>query len=128
MYGEFVTEYVKKGANMLFVITNDGWWGNTLGYKQHLYYSGLRAIETRRSIARSASTGISCFIDQRGEFMKQTEYGKKAAIKAQINANSKMTYYAEHGNFISRILLFFGILTLLYTIVKLLMGKKLLKP
>ncbi len=128
VYGEFVTEYVKKGANMLFVITNDGWWGNTLGYKQHLYYSGLRAIETRRSIARSASTGISCFIDQRGEFMKQTEYGKKAAIKAQINANSKMTYYAEHGNFISRILLFFGILTLLYTIVKLLMGKKLLKP
>ena len=128
VYGEFVTDYIKKGANMLFIITNDGWWGNTLGYKQHLSYSGLRAIETRRSIARSASTGISCFINQKGEISMQTEYGKKSAIEAYINANSKLTYYVKHGNFISRILLFFGILTLLYTIAKLLMGRKLLKP
>ncbi len=124
VYGEFVTEYIQKGANMLFVITNDGWWGNTSGYKQHLSYSSLRAIETRRSIARSASTGISCFINQKGQIIQPTEYGYKDAIKTNINANSEITYYVKHGNFVSRILLFFGFITLLYTIAKSLMTKK----
>lgn len=124
VYGEFVTDYVKKGANMLFVITNDGWWGNTAGYKQHLTYSSLRAIETRRSIARSANTGISCFINQKGQILQPTLWWKKDAIKATINANDKQTYYVKHGDFISRIALFFGIITLLYTLVAILMTRK----
>ena len=78
VYGEFVTEFVKKGAELIFIITNDGWWGNTPGHKQHFIYSKLRAIETRRSIARSANTGISCFINQRGDVFQKTEYWKPA--------------------------------------------------
>jgi apolipoprotein N-acyltransferase len=46
VYGEYVGEYVKKGANFLAIITNDGWWGDTPGYRQHLQYGALRAIET----------------------------------------------------------------------------------
>lgn len=127
VYGEFVTEYIHKGANMLFIVTNDGWWGNTPGYKQHLSYSSLRAIETRRSIARSASTGISCFVNQKGVISLSTKYGERDVIKSNINANKKITYYVKHGNFISRILLFFGMLTLLYTIVKTLIKRKSIK-
>ncbi|OFY68588.1 MAG: apolipoprotein N-acyltransferase, partial [Bacteroidetes bacterium RIFOXYA12_FULL_33_9] len=59
VYGEFVSDYVKNGADLIFIITNDGWWEDTPGYKHHLSYASLRAIETRRSIARSANTGIS---------------------------------------------------------------------
>jgi len=117
VYGSFVGDYVKAGANLLFVITNDGWWGDTPGYKQHLTYSSLRAIETRRSIARSASTGISCFINQKGEILQATHFGESDVISGQINANEVVTYYAKHGDFVSRIALFFGILTLLYTMV-----------
>ena len=58
IYGEYVTEYVRNGAQMLAIITNDGWWKKSQGYKQHLSYSKIRAIETRRSIARSANTGV----------------------------------------------------------------------
>ena len=61
VYGEYVTDYIKKGANLIFILTNDAWWGDTQGYKQHASYARIRAIETRRSIARSANTGISCF-------------------------------------------------------------------
>ena len=72
VYGEYCTQYVKAGARALVVITNDAWWGDTPGYRQHLSYACLRAIETRRDIARCANTGISGFIDQRGEILSRS--------------------------------------------------------
>jgi len=124
VYGEFATGYVKNGANIMAVITNDGWWGDTPGYKQHLSYSALRAIETRRSIARSANTGISCFINQKGEISQPTAWWQPAVIKGELNTNEKLTFYVKHGDFISRIFFFFGIIMLLYTITAGLMKKK----
>jgi apolipoprotein N-acyltransferase len=115
VYGEFVTGYVKNGANLLFVITNDGWWGNTPGYHQHNSFSSLRAIETRRSIARSANTGISCLINQRGEVMQQLGWWKRGAIKGSINANDAITFYVQNGDFIGRSAAFFSLLVLLIT-------------
>ena len=115
IYGEFVTGYVKNGANFIAIITNDGWWGNTAGYKIHLSLARLRAIETRRSIARSANTGISCFINQRGDLIKPTSWWEKDAIKATINANDKITFYVKHGDYIGRIAGLFSILLLIYT-------------
>src|SRR6185369_4078561 len=67
IYGGFMSGYIRNGAELIFVITNDGWWGNTPGYRQHKDYGRLLAIEFRKSIARSANTGISCFINQRGD-------------------------------------------------------------
>src|SRR5699024_2629883 len=48
VYGDFVNGYVHNGAQFLSIITNDAWWGNTQGHKQHVSYARLRAIETRR--------------------------------------------------------------------------------
>jgi len=75
IFGEFVTDYIKLGAQYIFIITNDGWWGNTPGYRQHNSFAALRAIENRRSIARSANTGISSFVNQRGEISQATAGG-----------------------------------------------------
>ncbi|MBW6491140.1 MAG: apolipoprotein N-acyltransferase [Lentimicrobium sp.] len=102
VYGEFVAGFVRNGANMIFVITNDGWWGNTPGHRQHMQFSSVRAIETRRSIARSANTGISCFINQRGDVMQPTPYWKTAVISQTINANDKITFYVKYGDYIAR--------------------------
>lgn len=116
-YGEFVAKYVRNGANLIFIITNDGWWGNTAGYKQHLDYASLRAIETRRSIARSANTGISCFIDQRGDIIQRTEWWTPTSIKNIINANTKLTFYVKHGDYIGRILQYLSYLTIIILLV-----------
>ncbi|MCF0206793.1 MAG: apolipoprotein N-acyltransferase, partial [Bacteroidales bacterium] len=70
VFGEHCAGFVRDGANMIFVITNDGWWHDTPGYRQHCSFSRLRAIENRRSIARSANTGISCIINQRGDIVE----------------------------------------------------------
>jgi apolipoprotein N-acyltransferase len=102
IYGEYLGKYIQKGAELIFIITNDGWWKDTPGYRQHLSYARLRAMEMRRSIARSANTGISAFIDQRGDILQKTGWWQPATIKASLNANKEMTFYALHGDYIGR--------------------------
>lgn len=123
VYGEFMSKFVRNGANILFISTNDGWWGDTPGYKQHNSYSRLRAIENRRSLARSANTGISCFINQRGDIISKTGYWEQAILKGTINANDKITFYTRHGDYLFRLAHFFSVLMVLYSIVRLLTRK-----
>jgi apolipoprotein N-acyltransferase len=101
VYGEYVTEYVKNGAQFLAIITNDAWWNETQGHKQHLTFATLRAIETRRDIARSANTGISAFINQKGEVTSETKYGEKCALLGKVCLNNKMTFYVKYGDYIA---------------------------
>lgn len=118
VFGEYVTHYVKQGAGLIFIITNDGWWKNTPGYHQHMSFARLRAIENRRSIARSANTGISCFINQRGDVSQATAWWKEAAISGTLNTNDQLTFYTRNGDYIARISLFVSVLLILLMIVK----------
>jgi apolipoprotein N-acyltransferase len=99
--GKFVTDYIKNGAQAIFIITNDGWWKNTNGYEQHLSYASLRAIETRRQIARSANTGVSCIIDIRGKRILETEWWHKTVIKGEIFPETRITPYVKYGDYVS---------------------------
>ena len=124
VYGEFVTGYVKNGANLLFVITNDGWWGDTPGYHQHNSFSSLRAIETRRSIARSANTGISCLINQRGEVLQQLGWWQRGTIKGTLNASNEITYYVKHGDYIGRTACFFSLIMILLYLTRVIVDRR----
>jgi apolipoprotein N-acyltransferase len=117
-YGEYTTGYVRNGAQAIFIVTNDGWWDNTAGYRQHLLFARLRSIETRRSIARSANIGSSAFINQRGDISQATAYGKAAAIKAKIYLNNEITFYVRYGDLIGRLALLTTLLLLTNTLVK----------
>lgn len=115
VYGEFVSEYVKNGASFIAIITNDGWWGDTPGYRQHLKYGCLRAIETRRYIARSANTGISCVITDKGEIEQQTTWWTPAAFKATIPLNHNQTFYTRFGDYIGRIAMWLSFMFIIYS-------------
>ena len=117
IYSDYTTEYVRNGSNLLTVITNDGWWKETPGHRQHMHMSRLRAIENRRWVARSANTGISCFINERGEIMQQLGWDEKGVLKMNVPAIEKMTFYSKKGDWISRITWPFAIILLLWTIV-----------
>lgn len=106
IYGEFVTGYVKKGANLLTIVTNDSWWGYSQGHKQLLVYAKLRTIETRREIARAANSGTSAHINSRGDIVDELPYGSKGALTAKVNLIDKETFYTKSGDFLSRICLF----------------------
>jgi len=85
IYGDYVSEYVKDGASWLAVITNDAWWNNTPGHKQHFSYAKLRAIEQRKWVVRSANTGISGFIDPLGRTtMRSGWYQGRDERSAQV--------------------------------------------
>ncbi len=124
IYGEFCAEFVRKGAELLIIITNDGWWGDTPGHRQHLSFVSLRAIELRRSIARSANTGISCFVNQKGDIQQATEYWVPAVIQQEINANQDLSFYTIFGDYFGRISVFVSILFLLITFVTRITRKK----
>lgn len=114
IYGEYFTEFIRNGAQLMFVITNDGWWGDTPGYRQHFSYARLRAIETRRSIARSANTGISGFINARGDVGETLGWDVRGALTSQVGLHDRMTFYTRYGDVIGRISWYVFALGLLY--------------
>ena len=119
VYGEYCAGYIRKGARLMTVITNDAWWGDTPGYKQHFSYSCLRAIETRRDIARCGNTGISAIIDQRGEVLSRTPWWQPAVLTGTVNLNSQQTFFVRHGDIIGRICTFMFLLLMLALLVRL---------
>lgn len=116
-FGEHCGGFVEDGAQMIFVITNDGWWHDTPGYKQHCSFSRLRAVETRRSIARSANTGISCIINQRGDVVESLGWWQRGGISATINANDKVTFYSKYGDYLARMCCVVSVILILMQIV-----------
>ena len=117
IFGDYVTGFCRRGAELLFISTNDGWWGNTPGHRQHAEYARLRAIENRREIARSANTGISGFISQRGDMLQRTAYWDPAVIKHDIKTNRKLTFYSRYGDILGRMFLPISLLLLLAGLV-----------
>lgn len=103
VFGEYVTDYVKKGANLLFIITNDGWWKHTNGYLQHMAYASVRAIETRRPVARSGNTGISAFIDIRGRVLNKSEWWTETVLKGSLIPETRITFYVRYGDWLLKL-------------------------
>ena len=91
---------------------------NTPGYKQHLNYASLRAIECRRAIARSANTGISAFIDSKGLITNATKWDEEIVIKSRLETNSIQTFYVRFGDYIGRISAFIAVMFLCFTLAK----------
>lgn len=116
--GGMLAEQCRKGAEIVFVITNDGWWGDTPGYKQHMSFSRLRAIESRRTVVRSANTGISCVINQRGDIVHATKWWEEEAFNTKVNKNNETTFYSQYGDVMGRSFSFVSVLLLLLTLVR----------
>lgn len=117
-FGELSAALARKGARIVFVMTNDGWWKRSIGSWQHFNYSRIRAIETRRCVARSANTGISGFINQRGDVLKQTKINETTAIKENLNLNAGLTFYVRHSDLLGHGSLILTALIVFYLIYK----------
>ncbi|MEL6652427.1 MAG: apolipoprotein N-acyltransferase, partial [Bacteroidota bacterium] len=117
-YGDYVRQFVKKGARLMTIVTNDGWWGESSGHIQHAHFSTLRAIETRRDIARSANTGTSLFTDNRGYIHQDTEFWVPTQIDRKLSLYDGQTFYVQHGDYLGDIVAGLSLLLLLLILIR----------
>ena len=115
IYGDLNTA---KFFDVMCIITNDGWWKNTAGYKQHFSYSKLRAIEQNRSIIRCANTGISAFISSQGEVLDIANWDEQKVLKSQVDIYNTVTFYNRYGDYLGRLSSFISSIFILMIFVK----------
>lgn len=118
VFGDYCAQRVNNKPGFICLITNDGWWKNSLGYKYHFNFSRLRAIENRRQIIRVANNGISALINTKGEVELKTQWWEKTILEGDIKLYSRKTFYSTHGDYIGRITAFFAILLLIFVKIR----------
>ncbi len=118
VYPNFVREFVNRGAQLLLVITNDSWWGNTSGTYQHAAFASFRAIENRRWVVQCANGGISAVVDPSGVTRVSTEMYTPARVVSEIVPSNEMTFYTKHGDVVAQVCLFCSALFLIIAVRK----------
>ena len=115
LYGGYFLGFARQGAEVMALISNDGWWGNTPGHKRLFDFCRLRAIETRRAIARSANTGISGFISPTGKTIgERLTWEEEGVLTAEVELRSEKTIYTLYGDWIARIASYVAVLAIMY--------------
>jgi len=114
VYPSFLRNFVDHGANMLAVITNDGWYGRSSGPYQHEQFAVLRAIENRRWVVRCANTGISTFIDDRGRYHESLPLFTSGSITERVPLIERKTLYVRWGDYIAIPAMFYSIVILIF--------------
>ena len=114
LYGDWFARFVREGAEVMIVMSNDGWWGNTPGHKRLFDFCRLRAIETRRAIARSANTGVSGFITSRGDVEQRLDWDQRGMLSQDIELSDRETAYVKYGDWVGRMGLLLTLLGVLY--------------
>jgi apolipoprotein N-acyltransferase len=124
-YGAYISNNAGQIAGFVVLITNDGWWSTRGGFRQHLAYARLRAIESRRYVVRSANTGVSAIIDPNGIIVDQLGYDKVGTLEANITVLYKPTFYSIYGDYVGLISLIISTIILLSIPTRLFFGKPL---
>ncbi len=94
-----VREFVDAGAGLLVTITNDVWYGRTSMPFQHASMALMRSIENRRSLARSANSGISMLVDPFGRVIARTDIFTETYLVADLPVGGERTFYTRVGDY-----------------------------
>jgi apolipoprotein N-acyltransferase len=109
--------FINNDADLMSIITNDAWLGNSPGPYQHLAAGRLRAIEHRISIARAAQTGVSAMILPSGRIAESIPLGEKGEIVFDAPIGLERTFYSRHGNVFALTILLLSSLGLLWVVL-----------
>ena len=117
-FPEIVRNFVREGANILTIITNDGWFGSTSGPYQHAQLAVLRAIENRVSILRCANTGISSVIDPTGRIIKKADLNNKKNLFALVPINNRKSFFTSKGDLLGKFMLLMSFGLVLFKLIR----------
>ncbi|NTW70233.1 MAG: apolipoprotein N-acyltransferase [Chlorobiaceae bacterium] len=113
-----VTEFVRKGASFLTLVTNDGWYSKSYGPYQHLAIGRIRCIENRRAMARCANTGLTVFIDRFGRIMAEVPWWQEQTLTADVPLESTLTFYTRNPDLLPKALSVISVLLVGVAFVK----------
>jgi apolipoprotein N-acyltransferase len=107
-FAELCREFVRNGARLLINQTNDGWFDQTAGPRQHLSQSVFRAVENRVPLIRTANSGITCLIDSRGGLHGATDNAAGRPPRAETRtwavqpaaSAQPLTFYTRYGDMV----------------------------
>ena len=88
----------KKNYDFILNISEDGWFGNSIGPYQHYYHSIFRSIEEGKAVIRSTNNGISAFINSKGQVINNILTTEKGFIEIKSFKKSNKTIFSSHGN------------------------------
>jgi apolipoprotein N-acyltransferase len=114
VFSDITTEICRNGAQAIFIITNDDWWYDTPGHRQHFAYARIKAIETRKWIARSANTGVSGIINPNGEIIQSSDYRAETIISGKVYLNSNQSFFTKNEKQI-RVFILIGAIFIMIT-------------
>jgi len=117
IYPDFVRGFTAKGADVLTVITNDGWYDYTYGPEQHFQIAAMRAIENRRYLVRCANTGVSGFISPTGKTIKKAPQYTSIAVSESIPLINTKSLYVEIGDLLPQICSFATLVLFFFSII-----------
>ena len=112
VFGNDVRKAVKS-SNFIINISNDSWFGQSLGPYQHLEISRIRAIENNKWLLRSTNDGFSAVIDNKGTIVDILLKGEQGVLNQEIGINNSSTIYANFGYYVpylSALIILFSIL------------------
>ncbi|MEI6691169.1 MAG: apolipoprotein N-acyltransferase [Chlorobium sp.] len=118
IFPDLVTEFVRKGAQVLTLVTNDGWYATSYGPYQHLAIGKMRCIENRRAMARCANTGLTVVIDKYGRIIAEIPWWQERTLNAEVPLESKMTFFTLNPDLLPKAALFFSGLLLIIAVIK----------
>jgi len=97
-----VTAFVRKGAQALTLVTNDGWYATSYGPYQHLAIGRMRCIENRRAMARCANTGLTVIINKYGSIMAEIPWWQEQTLTAELPLESSITFYTGNPDLVPK--------------------------
>jgi len=102
-YEDLMPELARKfvsetRANVLVNLTNDAWYGKSVGPWQHLHLAQSRAIETRRSLLRVTNTGVTSLVNAKGEVVKTLPMFTPATLQTEVDILNEETFYVRFGD------------------------------
>ncbi len=118
IFPELVRRFVQNGATLMTTITNDAWFGDTSAPDQHFSMMIFRAIENRTSFARAANTGISGFVDARGQVIFKTTLFNEDSATTTLNLRRETTLYTRFGDFFAAFCVIIALYFLCVALVK----------
>jgi len=109
IFPDEVRQTAAEGAQVFVNISNDGWYGDSGAYAQHLKQARMRAVENDRWLLRDTNTGVTAAIDPLGRIVAQIPRKTRTALLAPYALSNETTFYTRHGDWFAYLCVFFSL-------------------